>query len=215
MKSNDNTPTFPAQANPQLLYPKKLQRPVHPPQPLMDHSRHPKAFPTSQQPYNSAIALLDSRPIETRPHQLQKQSTAQFPPPSQPHHRSTLQQNYLAAQSSAGGPHPLTHQQQLPRTQHSALQQPYHGGMPDLQSQGWLDEDDEDDEDMDMTIEDLNNQRQHQQPPTFNAEEWTFQCAQQNDSGGLGPGTFYQPQYFDNYGNEIDMQMAGEDGLPA
>lgn len=223
MKSNDNTPTFPVHANPQqLLYPKKLQRPVHPPQPLMDPAHNAKAFPLSQQPYNTAVALRDSRPIESRPHQLQKQSTAQFPAPGQPQHRSTLQHNYLAAQSSAGLPPGLMHQQHLPHT-HSALQQqPYHGGMPDLQSQGWLEEDDdEDDEDMDMTIEDGNNQQlREQQPPTFNAEEWTFQCAQQNDESGLAPSTFYHQhqqqhqQYYDNYGNELDVELPPGNGLP-
>ena len=208
MKSNDNTPTFPTQANPQQLYPKKLSRPVHPPQPLVEQSRHVKAFPPSHQHYDNAVSLLGQRPIETRPHPLQKQSTAQFPPP-QPQHPSALQQNYVVAQAASAG---LPRRLMQPHMQPShAIQEPYHGGMPDLHSQGWLEEDDDDEED--MTIDEAH--QDHQQPPSsFNAEKWTFQ-GQHHNVAGLPPAAFYPPQqYCDNYGDEIDLQPPPR-GVPA
>jgi len=74
MKSNDNTPTFPAQGHPQQqLYPKKLSRPVHPPQPLMNHPHQAKA--AAHQQYNNT-ALMQSQPFDfhhqQNHHQLQK-----------------------------------------------------------------------------------------------------------------------------------------------
>lgn len=78
---------------------------------------------------------------------------------------------------------------QVQTAAHSAIQDQYHGGIPDLQSQGWLEEDEDDDEE-DMTIDEVTNIQRTQPPPTFNGEKWTFQ-GQPPQEMSLGPTAFY------------------------